>query len=434
MPWGSSIDLDARRRATSTYLVDRVIPMLPEKLSNELCSLNPEVDRLTMSADMIVDSAGNVVEYELFPSVIRSSSRFNYEQVQEMFDGKLEYPSPGVKEKLEDLKSIARKRFKQRESRGGVDFDTAEPKLILDAEGHVTDIYLRHRTEATGAIEEAMILANETVALFMEGITPNMVYRVHGAPSKDAIVALLPLLQELDYPTEGLLQLQPHAIQAILRVAKDRPEKDLINSRVLRSMKRAIYSNVNIGHFGLASDTYTHFTSPIRRYPDLLVHRLLRAALAGFFDEKGEFSSNRAKKSSLYGLEALKGIRAMCGDLEWLCRHSSERERAAQDAAFDSVQMKLCEHMENFIGDTFKGFVSSVSSAGLYVTLPNTVKGLIRIETLGNEYFVYDPDRQTLRGEESNTLFHIGTCVEVVLRAVSVRDITIDFALVKQLD
>ncbi len=429
VPWDSSIDLDARRRATSVYLVDRVIPMLPERLSGELCSLKPGCERLAFSVDMVLDSSGSLLESEFYPSVIKSSLRLDYGQVQDFMDGKAPYPSPEVQTALEALDALAQKRYRARIRRGGIDFDSVEAKVELDGAGAVTAIYLRHRTRATGAIEEAMLLANETVASYMEAVTPHMVYRVHKEPGKDAIAALLPLLQELDYPTEGLLDLNPHALQAVLDAAATRPEKDLITLRVLRSMKRAVYSTANIGHYGLASRVYTHFTSPIRRYPDLLVHRLLRAALAGYFDKEGEFSSKCAQKSPIYGTRALKGLRAMCEQLEWLARHSSDMERAAADAAYDSVQIKLCEYMAAFIGEVFDGIVTSVSSAGLFVTLENTVKGLVRIQSLGEEYFIYDPDHQTLIGEASNTRYRIGQQLQVRLIAVSVRDMTTDFEL-----
>ena len=427
--FGTSADLDARRRGTSVYLADRVIPMLPERFSCDLCSLNPDVERLAITVDMILNPDATVAEVELYPSIIRSRARLDYDMVEEYLEGRGHLPTPDIEELATRLAKIADRRFQMREQRGGIDFDTTETKVILDQNGKVEDIVLRRRTRATGAIEEAMVLANEQVALYLEQRLAHMVFRVHGAPSKDALIALIPLLTELDYPTEGLLRLDPHALQRVLAIAKNRPEKDLINMRVLRSMKQAVYSTVNIGHYGLALDSYCHFTSPIRRYPDLIVHRLLKAALAGCFDATGEYSGALARKSDSATSPALVGLKDMYGQLDWLARHCSEMERVAQDAAYESIQMKLCEYMEAFIGQTFSGIVTSVSSAGLFVTLPNTVKGLVPIQTLGSEYFEYDADYARLIGSETETTYHIGQRLDVVLVAVSVRDMTIDYRL-----
>lgn len=427
VPWGSSIDLDARRRATSVYLADRVIPMLPPRLSDDLCSLKPHEDRLAFTVDMVVDGQGEVQEASFYPSVIRSSFRFDYDCVQGFYDARGPYPDGHVQAALETLDELASVRSERRARRGGIDFDGAEVKLVLDEAGRVTDIHLRHRTRATGAIEEAMILANECVASYLEPRCASMVYRVHQEPNKDSMVALLPLLTELGYPTEGLSQADPHAIQRVLDHAVGRPEKDLVSTRVLRSMKRAIYSPVNIGHFGLASERYCHFTSPIRRYPDLIVHRLLRAALLGVYDAQGEADVSFGGAMTLP--PAVSGIVEMSTQVSWLCRHCSEMERVAQDAASASVQMKLCEYMEEAIGQEFDGIVASVSTAGLTIVLPDTIRGLVRMQFLGDEYFVYDPGHQTLVGEKSGMLYHVGQRLRVRLESVSIDDLDIVFSL-----
>ena len=416
--WNSSIDLDARRRATSVYLADRVIPMLPEVLSNGICSLNPDEDRLAFSVEMVLDRDGNLLSSEFFPSVIRSRMRLDYERVQEFICGTTPWPEapspfePGTLEReITDLVGLAAKRREMRRQRGGIDFDSVEPKVILDDEGRVERIVLRRRTEATGAIEEAMILANETVATYLQGHASHMVYRVHDKPSQEALYELVPLLEELGYPTAGLLDLSSGAIERVLEIAQDRPEKDLVFMKVLRSMKRAVYSTVNIGHFGLASECYCHFTSPIRRYPDLIVHRLLHAQLAGRTED---------------GASEVAG---MVDQLDWLCSHSSEMERIAADAAFDSVQMKLCEYMAQRVGEVFPGIVTGVSTAGLMVTLPTTARGLVPIRSLGDEYFDYDVRRMTLVGDDTKTTYHIGQQVRVRVTGASPRDMTIDFEL-----
>lgn len=421
VPWDSSLDLDARRRATSVYLADRVLPMLPENLSNNLCSLKPDEDRLAMTVELLVGRDGTVVEAGFYPSVIRSRFRLDYDSVLDFLEGREQLPDPDLAQALTLLDGLAQTRFRARAARGGIDFDGSEVKLVLDAQDKVVDILQRHRTRATGAVEEAMILANEAVATYLSTVSATMVYRVHAQPSKDAMAALLPLLVELGYPTEGLMRLDPHAIQAVLATAEQRPEKDLVTMRVLRSMKRAVYSPLNTGHYGLASECYCHFTSPIRRYPDLMVHRLLHGAVAGAFDAKGEVR----KKPEL------KPLANMASQLEWLCRHSSEMERVAQDATFDSIRMKLCEYLVDRVGTLYDGMVTSVSAAGLFVTLPNTIKGLVPIRTLGDEYFDFDPEHQSLTGQESNGLYRIGQHVRVRLTAVSVDEMTVDLELVK---
>jgi len=424
--WGSSIDLDARRRATSVYLVDRVVPMLPEELSCGLCSLVPGEDRLAFSVDMVVDPSGELVSCSFRPSVIRSRLRLDYDRVERCLEGDESWPSAQAGSLLTALDALAAIRFSRRIARGGIDLDNPEVKVDLDATGSVTALRLRRRTRATGAIEEAMILANEAVATFLEPLCAHVPYRVHQAPSKDAMAALVPLLVELGYPTAGLLDADPHAVQAVLDRARMRPEKDLVTMRVLRSLRRAVYSPENIGHYGLGSPCYCHFTSPIRRYPDLIVHRMLRAVLLGACDRTGE-----VRPQALRGLPgAVGGVDGMAGQMAWLCRHSSEMERVAQEAASDSLQTKLCEYMQGFIGEEFSGIVTSVSSAGLFVTLENTVKGLVRIQTLGDEYFVHDPDHQTLVGEDSGIVYRIGQRVQVTLTAVSVDEMTIDLLLV----
>ena len=279
VPWDSAIDEDARQRATSVYLVDRVLPMLPEKLSNEICSLNPEEDRLSFTVDMTFDSDAVLRSYELYPSVMRSDVRLDYDAVQEMLDGTRPFPDERAQIALRDFARLAGKIGERRVARGGLDFETVEAKVRLDEAGVPIEVVLRERTQATNMIEEAMIIANEVVARHMRDARAPMVYRIHEDPDPDALGRVAVVLKEFDYPIKDIHGASPATFQRIIKFAHTRPEKRLINALLLRALERARYADFLHGHFGLASEAYTHFTSPIRRYPDLIVHRLLRAQL-----------------------------------------------------------------------------------------------------------------------------------------------------------
>ncbi len=395
--WGSSIDLCARDRGCSVYLVDRVIPMLPEVLSNDVCSLKPGVDRLTMTCDMYVDNSGRVMRYEIFPSIIRSHRRFNYGEVQEILEGSADDP---YKNKLREFDKLAKLLFSRRIQRGAVDFDSVEAKPVLDDAGAVEHIEIRVKTDATAMIEEAMILANETVAAHMFKHHHPLVYRIHEAPSAASLEALLPTLKELGYAINGLGAGEPRAFQNVLDQARGRPEEALVNYVVLRAMERARYSTQALPHFGLASEHYCHFTSPIRRYPDLMVHRLL------------------------------KDPSSMEGQLDWLAQHSSKMERLAEEAERDSVELKLCVYMEQRIGDIFIGTISAVVSRGFFVRLDNTAEGMVRFDYLHGEYHHFDAKTQTLVGEESGRTYRLGQQVRVRLAFVDVRERDIQFEVV----
>ena len=397
VPFDSSIDICARDRGTSVYLVDRVLPMLPEELSNDVCSLKPGEDRRTMTCDMYLDENARLKRYEIYPSVITSKRRYNYDEVQLILDGELE---DEFEDKLGELHEIAVLRVAARDARGALDFDFPEAKPVLDEDGEVVRVDLRRKTDATSMIEEAMILANETVAAHLTRKGSPAVYRIHEAPSASSLTTLLPILKELGYPIEGLGSGEPRAYQAVLKSAAGRSDAALVNSLVLRSMERARYSVELSGHFGLASECYCHFTSPIRRYPDLMVHRLL------------------------------KDPHAMEGQLEWLARHSSRMERVAEEAEDDSVTLKLCEYMQKHVGEELEGTVSHVHPRGLRVRLDNTLEGTVHLDAATQEGYTFDPKRQVLTSDETQRGYRLGQRVRVRLDAVAPNERRVDFSLV----
>lgn len=584
VPWGSAIDLDARNRATSAYLVDRVIPMLPERLSNDLCSLRPDEDRLSMTVDLYLDGKGRVNRYEVYPAVIRSKARLTYDAVQEWLDG---FDSPGiaarpddadapfatdapavteasnaadapaatvapaaadapaavapaavapaatnaltasegrspyllrlsgqkraenglemsrtpqkldldaadcpeslkttsyshvdcpkdgkatcssqsdgreegheaagrppsawesagrppyaceaagrppsacetapeapllhgagiprqVADRLAPLSRIGKLRAEMRRRAGGIDFPSTEAKVRLDADGRPTGVDLRRKTDATSLVEEAMILANEAVAHRLVAADSPALFRVHERPAADGLAGLIPVLEEFDWfaridKTRFALG-DPHAVQAALEASRGRSEGELVGSLLLRAMKRADYRPSCEGHYGLASEAYAHFTSPIRRYPDLVVHHMLKALLLG--------------RSELHDQEA--------SALRWLGHHCSEREREADAAARESQELKLIELMESQVGEAFSGVVSGVAPYGLYVRLDNTAEGLLPVRRLGTEYYSLDAELHRLVGQDSGRTWRLGQRIAVVLTLADARRHVLEFRL-----
>ena len=579
VPWGSAIDLDARNRATSAYLVDRVIPMLPERLSNDLCSLRPDEDRLSMTVDLYLDGKGRVNRYEVYPAVIRSKARLTYDAVQEWLDG---FDSPGiaarpddadapfatdapavtdasnaadapaatvapaaadapaavapaatnaltasegrspyllrlsgqkraenglemsktpqkldldaadcpeslkttsyshvdcpkdgkttcpsqsdgreerheaasrppsawesagrppyacevagrppsacetapeaplphgagiprqVADRLAPLSRIGKLRAKLRRLAGGIDFPSTEAKVRLDADGRPTGVDLRRKTDATSLVEEAMILANEAVAHRLVAADSPALFRVHERPAADGLAGLIPVLEEFDWFTRidktRFALGDPHAVQAALEASRGRSEGELVGSLLLRAMKRADYRPSCEGHYGLASEAYAHFTSPIRRYPDQVVHHRLKALLFG--------------RSELHDQEA--------SALRWLGRHCSEREREADAAARESQELKLIELMESQVGEAFSAVVSGVAPYGLYARLDNTAEGLLPVRHLGAEYFSFDADLHRLVGQDSGKVWRLGQRIAVVLTLADARRHVLEFRL-----
>lgn len=426
VPWGSAIDLDARNRATSAYLVDRVIPMLPERLSNDLCSLRPDEDRLSMTADLYLDAQGRLARCAIYPAVIRSRARLSYDQVQAAFGGASAAAAAdaddagaqtrwgieaAVLSRLERLREIGSRRAELRRQAGGIDFPSTEAKVRLGADGVPVGVDLRRKTDATSLVEEAMILANEAVARCLAAKGSPGLFRVHERPATDGLAGLVPVLEEFGWfsriDTARFVQGDPHAVQAVLEASRGRSEGELVGSLVLRAMKRADYRPRCEGHYGLASEAYAHFTSPIRRYPDLVVHRMLKALLFG--------------RPELHDQEV--------SALRWLGRHCSEREREADAAARESQELKLIELLETRVGEAFSGVVSGVAPYGLYVRLENTAEGLLPVRRLGTEYFSFDAELHRLAGEDSGRIWRLGQRVAVVLTAADARRRVLEFRL-----
>lgn len=411
VPWGSSIDLEARRRATSVYLADRVLPMLPPALSDELCSLKPDEDRRCMTVDLYLDEYANVVRSEAYPALMRSRARLSYDEAQAILDDEDVFAAPGLPERIRACDGIAKRLVKKRASAGAIDFVSTEAKVVLDADGRPTGISVRQKTDATELIEQCMILANEVVASRLAEVEWPCIFRVHERPSSDSLAALVPVFQEFGWFTEAmqghLMTGNPHTLQQLLAASAGRPEHELVSSLLLRAMKRAVYKPVNEGHYGLGLAAYCHFTSPIRRYPDLVVHRMLRALLTrrpAHFDQE-------------------------VAALEWLSEHSSEMERIADAAARESQELKMIEYLAAFVGQRFSGVVSGVSVHGLYVRLECTAEGFVPLRSLGSEYFAFDADRYLLVGEETGRAFRLGQRVAVEIKAADPRTRTLELRL-----
>lgn len=408
VPWDSALDEEARMRATSVYLVDRVLPMLPEELSNGICSLNPDADRLSFSVMMDLDDDAVVRAYRIFPSIMRSDRRCDYDTVQSWLDGTAEFPDAVSERHIRDFARIAEKITARRVARGGLDFETVEAKVRLADDGTPLEVVIRERTAATGMIEEAMILANEVVARHMRDAKAPMVYRIHEDPDPDALKQVAPILSEFSYPVKDLHGATPATFQRIIRFAHTRPEKRLINSLILRCLERARYEDHLLPHFGLASEAYCHFTSPIRRYPDLIVHRLVKAQLSESLDSD-------------------PAIASMVGELGWLADHCSTMEREAEAAENASVRFKLCELMASHEGETFPGIITGVAQYGLFIQLENTAEGLLHVDSMADDRYRLDPERFVLWGEKRGTTYRLGQQMDVRILRVIPDDLRIDF-------
>ncbi len=410
----SKIDKEALNRATSVYLLNRVIPMLPERLSNGICSLNPKVNRLVLSCIMEIDSNGDVVNHRIAEGVIKTVERMNYDDVSDILEGSF---TPDLKEKYsyleEDLghmKDLADILFNKRERRGAIDFDFAETKISLDGDGKAIHVGKVERRVAHRLIESFMLAANETVAEHMFWLELPFVYRIHEDPKPEKIEALNKFLYHFGYKIKGGPDdIHPKAIQALIEEVEGKKEEHVISKLTLRSLKQAKYSPHNEGHFGLAAKYYCHFTSPIRRYPDLQIHRIIKEMLVGKLNEKR--------------IADLKKI------VDAVSIQSSEKERNAELAEREVDDMKMAEYMVQFIGETFNGVISTITSFGMFVELENTVEGLIRLENLDDDYYVYDESRMQLVGERTKKLFELGGEVEVVVIGASPELRQIDFEL-----
>ena len=412
----SPIDNEAKRRTCSAYLVDRVIPMLPERLCNDVCSLRPGEDRLAVSVLMRLDERGNVSSARMTRSAIRSAARLDYDTVDEVLLGVSQAPSEEIAGLLRTLDEIRALRERVRRNRGAIDFETVEARVTLGAGGVPTGVSVRRRTRATGLIEEAMLLANECVAARLAEREAPAAYRVHERPLPEDLRATLQPLRELGLldaeTTSGLLAGDPFALQRVLALARGTDGEQLANALLLRAQRRAVYLPANEGHYALGAAAYCHFTSPIRRYPDVLVHRALGALIDGRID----------------GRE----MRAQAQALPQLCRTCSERERAADAASRASQKIKMAELFSSRVGERLSGVITGCERFGLFVTLDETcAEGLVPVRALGDEWFTYDEARMALTGEESGEVWGLGRRVCVEVTGTNVPRGQIDFALVR---
>ena len=411
---GSPLDNEAMDRGTSVYLVDRVIPMLPHELSNGICSLNPNVDRLAISCVMEFDSAGKQLDYEIFPSVIKSNIQMTYKNVNSILEAN-KVPE-GYEPYVEDLKLMAELAKILRDAkirRGYIDFGVDEAKILVDDKCVPTDIVLRERGTGEKLIEDFMIAANECVASHIYFMNLPFLYRVHEYPQEEKIRSFLSFVSSLGYHITGdPSDLKPTSIQKIVKQLEDKPEFKILSSLLLRSMQKAVYRPENLGHYGLASKCYTHFTSPIRRYPDTTVHRLLRAYLF-----EGHADMNTCNKWE--------------EKLVYIAEHSSERERASVDCEREVEDMKMAEYMEKHIGETFEGMISSITSFGMFVELDNLIEGLVSFKDM-DDFYHFDEEHLTLVGEKTKTKYVIGDRVVVKVLRASKEEKTIDFEVKKK--
>lgn len=434
--WGSPIDLEAQVRTCSVYLVDRVIPMLPEQLCNNLCSLRPHEDRLTVSVRMRLDEKGAVCSAQAMNAMIRSAARLSYEQADDLLEGKQaqdvvvadgaadgaadgEAQQSALVEMLEVLDEIRAKRQKIRRERGAIDFETVETCMLLDANGHPTGVSVRRRTRATGLIEEAMLLANESVAKMLADADSKTAYRVHEQPSPEALRAGLSALIAIGAleaaEAARIANGDPRAIREAIEKSRGTAYARMVNVVLLRAQKRAIYLPVNQGHYALGATAYCHFTSPIRRYPDILVHRALKALLAG------------EKNLGKGWLEQMKA-------LPQLCATCSERERVADSAARASQKIKMAEFYQSRIGEEAWGTIESVEHFGLFITLDTTyAEGLLHVRDLGQEWIRYDEEQFMLTEEATGKRWRIGDRIKVKVSAVTIERGQIDFLPVNML-
>lgn len=407
---GSAIDREARLRGTSVYLADRVIPMLPIELSNGICSLNPNVDRYTLSVEMEIDKGGNVVSHEIFKSIIRSKRRLTYNIVAKLLEDdnenlKKEYEDvlPTLQKMMRVSSYINRKRFE----RGSINFDFPEAKIIVDKEGYPKDIIKDERNVAHKIIEEFMLIANETVAEYAFWGELPFVYRIHETPTPEKTESFVKFILNFGLSLKGRWNkeegVHPKVLQGVLDKISGTVEEAIISKYMLRSMMKAEYKEENLGHFGLAAKYYCHFTSPIRRYPDLTIHRILKSFLDG------------------------KDVEVYRGEISDISKHSSKTEREAELCERDVSDIFKAQYMSKFIGEPFVGRVSGVTKFGLFIELENTVEGLIRLENLHDDYYEFDESRQIVVGRRKKKIYGIGDKMSVMVAGCDLLSGSIDF-------
>ncbi|MEG0448986.1 MAG: ribonuclease R [Lysinibacillus sp.] len=412
---GSVLDEEAYDRATSVYLTDRVIPMIPHRLSNGICSLNPQVDRLTLSCEMIIDGDGNVIKHDIFQSVIKTAERMTYTDVYKILEEQDEEliaryePLVPMFKHMADLSKILRHK---RTMRGAVDFDFKESKVIVNEEGWPVDIEIRERTVAEKLIEDFMLAANETVAEHFHWMNVPFIYRIHEDPKPEKLQRFFEFVTNFGLVVKGSGNtVHPKALQEIITAIEGMPEQPVISTMMLRSMQQAKYYPESLGHFGLSTDFYTHFTSPIRRYPDLIVHRLIRTYLIN--------KDTSTETITQWGMV-----------MDEIADHTSERERRAVDAERDTDALKKAQFMSDKIGEEFEGIVSSITNFGMFIELPNTIEGLVHISNMTDDYYRFDDRQMIMIGERTNRQFRIGDEVKVRVANVVIEESSIDFEIV----
>lgn len=414
----SKLDKEALKRATSVYLVDKVIPMLPKTLSNGVCSLNPFEDKLTLSVFMEINHKGDVVKHDIKETIINSKARMTYTEVSDILekdDEKLKKTFAKVADDFFTAEKLARILMKRREKRGAIDFDFPEAKIILNNDGDVVDIVQYERRISNRIIEEFMLITNETVAEHFFWLNMPFVYRVHETPAHEKIETLNKFISTFGYVIKGDLEsVHPKALQGIIEQIHGKTEEKAISTIMLRSLKQARYSPECVGHFGLAAQYYSHFTSPIRRYPDLQIHRIIKEFLNGKISQKRQ--------------DQLAQI------VDYASTQSSEREREAELAERDVKDIYKARYMEDRVGEEFVGIVSSVTSFGMFIELDNTVEGLVRLADMGDDYYIFDENTFTILGERTKKMYRIGDVVKIKVEKVNVDFKEIDFKLLEKIE
>ena len=415
----SALDVEAHNRGNSVYFPNRVVPMLPEILSNGLCSLNPQVDRLCMVCEMQISAKGKLTDYRFYEAVMNSHARLTYTKVAKMLEGDEELRTrySTLVPHLEELYKLYQALLSARHQRGAIDFETIETKFIFNAMGRIERIEPVVRNDAHKIIEECMILANIAAANFMEKHKEPALYRIHATPSEEKLTSFRAFLSDFGLTLEGGLKPTTKDYAALLEKVKERPDHELIQTMLLRSLSQAVYNADNIGHFGLALEEYAHFTSPIRRYPDLTLHRGIKYLLA---KEQGV-----KRKTTDTG-----GYHYSFDEMDLLGNHCSMTERRADDATREVADWLKCEYMQDHIGEEFNGVISSVTGFGLFVRLDDLfIDGLVHISTLENDYYQFDAAKQRLIGENSGMQYRLGDKVRIKVEAVHLENKMVDFSL-----
>lgn len=408
---GTPLDKEASKRGTSVYLIDTVIPMLPRELSNGICSLNPNEDRYALSIDILISPSGEVLNKKIYKSVIRSKIQMTYDNVYKVIEEN-NVPSgyENYADTLNSMKQLAIILMKKRNNEGAIDFNLPEPQILLDENDKVLSISERKTTIANKIIEQFMILANECIAAFFSERQIPFIYRIHEAPDDDKVQRLRIFLNNMNYTKSIPEKVTPKDFQEVIKMFEGNIEEKVVSTMMLRAMKLAKYSNENLGHFGLALKNYCHFTSPIRRYPDLFIHRVISDYLSKNLNDK---------KKVKYARLAVK-----------YSEMSSDAERNAEEAERDLEKIKMCEYMEEHLGEEFEGIISSITSFGMFVELPNTIEGLVHVENMEDDYYIFDEENVTLVGKHNNILYKIGDSIKIKVISTDKFLRRIDFSIV----